>query len=64
MTSGASESAMEAVTADTQNTDQPAHEVASAEDGPRDQVDPEELTVGSADGDQGPREEQKRGGGM
>src|SRR3954449_10772474 len=64
MTSGASESAMEAVTADARNKDQPPHEVAPSEDGPRDRVDPEELTVASADGDQGPREDQKRSGGM
>jgi hypothetical protein len=57
------EPAMERVTSDARNQDAPAHETAPSAEGPRDRVDPDELTVGSADGDSAPRVEQKRDGG-
>lgn len=64
MSSSGSDAVREQITSDAQNKDGSPHETAPSETGPRDLVDPEELTVGSADGDQGPREEQKRDGGM
>jgi hypothetical protein len=60
----AHESAAERITSDARNQDGAAHESAPAETGPRDLVDPDELTVAAADGDSGPREEQKHNGGM
>ena len=64
MTTSSHEQAAEAVTSNARNEDGSAHETAPAAAGPRDLVDPDELTVASADGDSGPREEQKAAGGM
>jgi hypothetical protein len=54
---------MEALTSNARTDDGAAHESVPSTAGPRDLVDPEELTVAAADGDSGPREDQKRDGG-
>lgn len=64
MSSSGSDAVREQITSDARNKDGSPHETAPSDVGPRDAVDPQELAVGPADGDQGPREEQKRDGGM
>jgi hypothetical protein len=63
MSASSPEPAMEALTSNARTDDGAAHESVPSTAGPRDLVDPEELTVAAADGDSGPREDQKRDGG-
>jgi hypothetical protein len=64
MTTPSHDPAVEAITSDAPDKDGSGRGTAPATSGPRDLVEPDELTVAAADGDSGPRKEQKAAGGM